>query len=237
MSMVIAGGFFCTRAQVAPMHGEPQTLVDRAGLRLARNPLQRALYLVLGTLSLGLATLGLFIRGFLPTTPFLLLAAYCYGRSSERMYRWIYGHRVFGPILNDWEQHRSLSHRTKRVGIASVWVGILVSMSVLHFTVPAAREVYLQAMLLVIATSVTVFLATRPTSLDTTSGMSQIPRRGLTVRTKAFAVSVLWLGLLAAAMVLQVQAADPPAPYHWIFVAAMGLLLTAPILTQYTAPS
>lgn len=238
MSTAISGGFFCRPVQLRPMQGEPQTLVDRAGVRLARNPFQRAVYMVLGTLSLGLATLGLFIRGLLPTTPFLLLAAYFYGRSSERMYLWIYGHRVFGPILNDWEQHRSLSRRTKTVGIVSVWVGILVSMSVLHFTVPSAREPYLQALLLVIATLVTVFLATRSTSIDPTRQDSGgLPRGALTRPTKVFAVTVLWLGLIVAATVLQVQVASPPSPYHWIFALIIAAAVTPPVLTQATKRS
>lgn len=208
------------------MAAEPLALDERPGLQIARNPIKRALYLVAGTLSLALGTLGLFIRGFLPTTPFLLLTAYCYGRSSERMYHWIYDHRVFGPILNDWEHHRSLSRRTKTIGIASVWTGILVSITVLHFTVPAAREPYLQAMLVVVATLVTVFLSTRPTAV------LGAPRRGLTPRTKAVVLGVLWLGLSLATGILEIRSTGALAPHHWTLAASIGLALTAAIATQ-----
>ena len=52
----------------------------------------RAFFLIVGTLSLGLGILGI-ILPLLPTTPLLLLAAYCYARSSERFYQWLLNNR------------------------------------------------------------------------------------------------------------------------------------------------
>lgn len=208
----------------------------RPGVRLARNPLQRALYLSAGTVSLGLAALGLFIRGLLPTTPFLLLAAYCYGRSSPRMYRWIYQHRVFGPILIDWEDHRSLSQRTKTIGIASVWIGILLSIGILQLTVPPPRLAYLQSLLVLVATGVTLFLATRPTAV-------RIPGDGVRYmgpgrRTKTLTIGVLWVGLLAAAALYHLQSPSPtPTPIlAHIALLTAGLVFTPLVATLRREP-
>ena len=58
------------------------------------------LLIVVGTLSLVLGIVGVFVP-LLPTTPFLLLAAACYARGSERLYRWLVGHRYLGQYIRD----------------------------------------------------------------------------------------------------------------------------------------
>jgi uncharacterized membrane protein YbaN (DUF454 family) len=67
----------------------------------------RAAFLALGTLALLLAVLGVFLP-VLPTTPFVLLAAACYARGSERLHRALLAHRIVGPIVREWQQHRSM---------------------------------------------------------------------------------------------------------------------------------
>jgi uncharacterized membrane protein YbaN (DUF454 family) len=81
----------------------------------------RALFILLGFLCVGLAALGVVLPG-LPTTPFLLLAAACFARSSDRFYRWLVGNRVFGPMIKDWRETRSMSRRSKTVALASIVV-------------------------------------------------------------------------------------------------------------------
>ena len=78
-----------------------------------------------GTVSLGLGILGVVLPG-LPTTPFVLLAAACYAKASPRLHGWLRAHRLFGPMVRDWEEHRSLTRRTKRIaqGTMLVMVGI-----------------------------------------------------------------------------------------------------------------
>lgn len=131
------------------------------GVRIARDPLRRGLYMAAGTFFLALGAAGTVVP-LLPTTPFLLLTAYCYSRSSKRLQNWLYTHPRFGPVLNDWEQHRSLSRKTKTIGISAVWIGIAGSIVTLHFTTAPHLFPYLTAFLLLVATSVTFFLATRP---------------------------------------------------------------------------
>jgi uncharacterized membrane protein YbaN (DUF454 family) len=81
----------------------------------------RALLIVLGFLFVGLAAVGIALPG-LPTTPFLLLAAACFARSSERFYQWLLGNRVFGPMIRDWRETRSMSRRSKAIALASIVV-------------------------------------------------------------------------------------------------------------------
>ena len=75
--------------------------------------LRRSLYLLLAYLSLGLGVIGIFVPG-LPTTPFVLLAAWAAARGSTRLHRWLQNHRVFGPMVRDWERERAVSRRAKR---------------------------------------------------------------------------------------------------------------------------
>jgi len=79
-----------------------------------------------GTVSLGLGIVGIVLPG-LPTTPFVLLAAACYARASPRLHRWLLQHRLFGPLVRDWETHRSLTRRTKTV--AQVSMVVMVGLS------------------------------------------------------------------------------------------------------------
>jgi uncharacterized membrane protein YbaN (DUF454 family) len=48
-----------------------------------------------------------------PTTPFLLLAAFCFARSSDRLRKWLYAHKWFGPLLNNWEKYGAIGRKTK----------------------------------------------------------------------------------------------------------------------------
>src|SRR5690606_10550488 len=79
-----------------------------------------------GTVSLGLGIVGVVLPG-LPTTPFVLLAAACYAKASPRLHRRLSAHRLFGPIVRDWEQHRSLSKRTKAVALVTMLATLCLS--------------------------------------------------------------------------------------------------------------
>lgn len=85
------------------------------------------MFLVAGTLCVGLGLIGLFLP-LLPTTPFLLLAAACYARGSRRFYDWLLANRTFGPLINEWRRHRSIPYRTKLSAIAlmSLTLGISI---------------------------------------------------------------------------------------------------------------
>lgn len=86
----------------------------------------RWLLWLVGTVSLVLGILGV-VLPVLPTTPFVLLAAACYAKASPRLHGWMINHRFLGPLVRDWEAHRSLSLRTKAIAITSMVVMVSVS--------------------------------------------------------------------------------------------------------------
>ena len=74
--------------------------------------IRQKLFLVFGYASLGLGFAGVFLP-VLPTTPFILLSAFCFSRSSDRLHHWLLAHRTFGPLLSDWERGRAIRPRAK----------------------------------------------------------------------------------------------------------------------------
>lgn len=86
----------------------------------------RAAYLAAGFAFIGLAVLGALLP-VLPSTPFVLLAAACFARSSERFYAWVMNHRSFGPLVREWRHHRSIPYRAKLYAIALMSLSLTVS--------------------------------------------------------------------------------------------------------------
>ncbi len=99
-------------------------------MRLANNGVVRFWYLAAGHLSIVLAVLGIFLP-LLPTTPFLLLAAFCYARGSVRFYSWLLNSPTFGPVIRNWREDRSVELKHKLMAIALITLSI--STSVLFF--------------------------------------------------------------------------------------------------------
>ena len=93
------------------MNSAPDKLTPGTG------PLRRRLWLIAGLLSLGLGVVGI-VLPLLPTTPLVILAAACFARGSPRLRAWIIGHPRFGPAVRDWEAHRSIPRRAKRLAYA-----------------------------------------------------------------------------------------------------------------------
>ena len=81
--------------------------------------MKHTLYKPLGFLFLALAGLGLLLP-ILPGTPFLLLSAWFFARSSERWHRWLLDSQLFGPMIHNWEQNRCISCRVKVAAMTSM---------------------------------------------------------------------------------------------------------------------
>ena len=67
--------------------------------------LKKVLWTTAGLLSLGMAYIGVVTPG-IPYSPFVVFAAYCFSKGSERMHKWIYNHKIFGPFLTNWGEKR-----------------------------------------------------------------------------------------------------------------------------------
>lgn len=121
--------------------------------------LTHSLLVIGGTLSLALGVIGVFVP-LLPTTPFLLLAAFCYARSSERLYHQLMTSRWLGVYIRDYREGRGIPRRQKVITLTVMW---LTMGHAILFVVPAW---WVDLLLLGIAFAVTVFLLTRKTRAD-----------------------------------------------------------------------
>jgi uncharacterized protein len=93
-----------------------------------RTTAKRRLLIGAGTLSTGLGIIGVFVP-ILPTTPFLLLAAACYMRSSERFYQWLENHRIFGAYVRNYIEGRGMPVKIKIFTILLLWLAIGLSIT------------------------------------------------------------------------------------------------------------
>ena len=85
---------------------------------------------IAGLFFVSLAFIGAFLP-LLPTTPFLLVAAACFAKSSPRMHKMLLANKVFGPMIYHWEQSRSIPKRAKIVSLSSIVIATLWSCYIL----------------------------------------------------------------------------------------------------------
>lgn len=115
------------------------------------NRMSKLLWVAGGSLAVGLGILGIFLP-VLPTTPFLLLAAYCYGRSSERFSHWLLTNRWFGAYITNYRQGRGIPLREKVLTLVALWLTI-------GFTaLKVVRVWWGRGLLLAVAIGVTIHL-------------------------------------------------------------------------------
>jgi uncharacterized membrane protein YbaN (DUF454 family) len=84
--------------------------------------------LAAGILSVGLAAAGI-VLPLLPTTPFLLLAAACYARSSRRIFNWLLNNPSFGPLIREWREYRAIPYRAKRIALILIALSFAISIT------------------------------------------------------------------------------------------------------------
>jgi uncharacterized membrane protein YbaN (DUF454 family) len=117
---------------------------------------KQAVYLIIGTLALVLGAIGLFLP-VLPTTPFVILAAACYLRSSKRMHAWILQSRLFGETIENFQAGRGLKRDTKIRALGLMWATI--SISAFFFV----DQLIFRGAMFLVAAGVTVYLLRLPT--------------------------------------------------------------------------
>lgn len=86
--------------------------------------MKRSLYLISGLIALFCGGVGV-VLPLIPTTPFLLLAAFCFSKSSQRLHNWLLQHKLFGPMIMDWQSHGVI--RTKVKWLATISMVLLAS--------------------------------------------------------------------------------------------------------------
>lgn len=131
--------------------------------------IRKALYMTLGLISVALGMLGVVVP-LLPTTPFLLLAAWSFLRSSERLHHWLINHRICGEYIYNYTQHRSVRRSTKRIAIITLWMSMAIS-------VLLVQKAHVTAMLFVIGTLVTIHIASLKSFEDLPPAEQELSRK------------------------------------------------------------
>jgi len=123
---------------------------------MSTEKVKRAIYLVIGTVALVLGAVGLFLP-VLPTTPFVILAAACYLRSSKRMHTWILQSELFGETIKNYQAGRGLRRETKIRALTLMWATISISAFLF------VDELIFRGAMLLVAAGVTIYILRLPT--------------------------------------------------------------------------
>jgi hypothetical protein len=126
----------------------------RTRFSLYAGSMTRPFWFVLGILSLLAGAAGV-VLPLVPATPFLLLAAYSFARSSPRLHGWLLGHPRFGPVITDWQAHGAIAGNVKVTAVAVILATFGGS---ILFGVPG----WILAVQAVVLTAVSIFILTRP---------------------------------------------------------------------------
>jgi len=117
------------------------------------NKFLRYLLIISGTISLVFGIIGI-VLPILPTTPFLLLAAACYARSSQRFYKWLMKNKWFGNYIKNYREGRGVPLKFKIFTISLLWITILFS---IYYVID---NFWVEIILFMIAVGVTTHIIT-----------------------------------------------------------------------------
>jgi uncharacterized membrane protein YbaN (DUF454 family) len=110
------------------------------------HPVKKVLWTTVGLISLGMAYIGVITPG-IPYSPFVVFAAYCFSKGSERLHKWIYNHKLFGPFLTNWSEKRVFPQKMKYFMLAMMSTSLII----MSFTVPVRGVVYTGIFMLFVA--------------------------------------------------------------------------------------
>ena len=114
------------------------------------------LLIFLGSLSLALGVIGI-ILPVLPTTPFLLLAAALYVRSSEKLYQWLINQKYLGNYIRNFREHKAIPLHAKIISISMTWITLT------YCSITVSEQIWVKALFLILATTITWHILTYKT--------------------------------------------------------------------------
>ena len=109
------------------------------------------LLIFLGSLSLALGVIGI-ILPVLPTTPFLLLAAALYVRSSEKLYQWLINQKYLGTYIRNFREHHAIPLRAKILSISMIWITLT------YCAIAISNIIWIKLIFIALAIAVTIHI-------------------------------------------------------------------------------
>ena len=123
--------------------------------------MKKTILITLGWLCVGLGFVGVFVPG-IPTTIFLIIALWAFTKSSEKLRYWLLNHKRFGPILNNWQEHKVVPRRAK------ILMVVLMSLAVILFYY-SLQSLILTIGLIIILVSVAIYVISLPSKVPENS--------------------------------------------------------------------
>ena len=123
--------------------------------------MKRIILISLGWLCVGLGFVGVFVPG-IPTTIFLIIALWAFTKSSKKLRHWLLNHKRFGPILNNWQEHKVVPRRAK------ILMVVLMSLAVVLFYY-SLQNLYLTIGLIIILVLVAIYVISLPSKIPENS--------------------------------------------------------------------
>ena len=123
--------------------------------------MKRMILISLGWLCVGLGFIGIFVPG-IPTTIFLIIALWAFTKSSKKLRNWLLNHKRFGPILNNWQQHKVVPRRAK------ILMVVLMSLASILFYY-SLQNLYLTIGLVIILVLVAIYVISLPSKIPENS--------------------------------------------------------------------
>ncbi len=123
--------------------------------------MKKTILISLGWLCVGLGFVGVFVPG-IPTTIFLIIALWAFTKSSEKLRHWLLNHKRFGPILNNWQEHKVVPRRAK------ILMVVLMSLAVILFYF-SSQSLILTIGLIILLVSVAIYVISLPSKIPENS--------------------------------------------------------------------